>query len=76
MVVARHLRRHSLASFNARELRRQMGGVVREANAMDAACAILMEAALIRPKSSKSGGSGGRTARNYDVNPRVLESKS
>jgi hypothetical protein len=72
MVVARHLRRQKIASFNARELRRQIGGAVREAAAMDAACAVLIEAGLIRAKSSRSGEAGGRPARNYEVNPRVL----
>jgi hypothetical protein len=75
MVVARHLRRHKLASFNARKLRREIGGVVREASAMEAACAVLVEAGLIRRQSSRSGATSGRPAQNYEVNPLLLRVK-
>src|SRR4051812_19556913 len=58
--------------FNAREVRRVIGGTLREPEAMDAACAVLVEAGLIRPRFGRAGETKGRAARNSDVNPAVF----
>ena len=75
MVLARHLRRTGLTEFSAREVRRQIGGVLREAADMDAACAVLVEADLVRPKVSQTVGVG-RKPKNYEVNPVVFRRPS
>jgi hypothetical protein len=72
MVLARHLKRARLREFNAREMRREIGGALRDAAAMETACAALVEAGLIRGKFARSGGTPGRAARNYEVNPVVF----
>ncbi len=72
MALARHLKREGLQVFNARQLRRDIGGALREAAAMDGACAALCEAGLIREKFSRSGVVPGRSARNYEVNPAIF----
>jgi hypothetical protein len=69
--LARYLRRHRVRTFNARTMRREMGGPVREASAMSAACAELVDAGLIRPRPSRAGERGGRPTSDYDVNPAV-----
>ena len=71
MALARHLRRERLTTFNARLLRRAMGGPLREADAMKRACADLVEAGLIRPVGPRPGPSGGRPSSDYEVNPAV-----
>ena len=53
MALVRYLRANGLASFNARDMRREIGGLVREASAMDAACAVLVEAGLIRESDKR-----------------------
>jgi hypothetical protein len=73
MTLARHIRKSGRTEFNAREVRREIGGSLREAAAMDAACGALVEAELIRRRFSRAGTTAGRTARNYEVNPAVLE---
>jgi hypothetical protein len=55
MVLARHLRKAGLVEFNAREARREIGGRLREAPAMEAACRQLVEAGLIRPRFIRAG---------------------
>ena len=72
MALARHIKNNRLTSFNARDLRRVIGGMLREPKAMDAACEALAEAGLIRPEFARVGGGGGRPARNYRVNPIVF----
>jgi hypothetical protein len=72
MLLARHLRAHKQAKFNAKNMRRDIGGPLREASAMDAACAALVEAGVIRPWPERSGSTPGRAAKNYEVNPVVL----
>ncbi len=72
MVLARYLKRKALQEFNARTLRREIGGVLREAEAMNASCAALAEAGLIRERFARSGALPGRNARNYEVNPLVF----
>jgi hypothetical protein len=58
-----------LNTFNARQLRRTMGGPLREADAMKQACADLAEAGLIRPLSAQPGPQGGRPSSDWEVNP-------
>lgn len=72
MGLARHLRKIGRTEFNARETRRQVGGAVRNAPAMEAACAVLEEAGLIRPMASSATGPG-RKAKDYAVHPALLE---
>src|SRR4029453_11576156 len=44
MLLVRYLKRNGLKAFNAREVRREIGGVLREPEAMNAACTVLVEA--------------------------------
>jgi hypothetical protein len=74
MALARHLKRAKVREFNARMLRREIGGALRDAAAMETACTALVEAGLIREKFSRSGVTPGRAARNYEVNPVVFGS--
>lgn len=67
--VARHIRAHGLQRFNARELRRTIGGPVRQGEAMKAALEELAEAGLIRPAPERQGGGPGRKASGYIVHP-------
>jgi hypothetical protein len=69
MQLARHLRREQIREFKAREARRQIGGLLREATDMDAACAVLVEADLLRPRFGRAGGTKGREAKIYEVHP-------
>jgi hypothetical protein len=69
MTLARHIRKVGLVEFNARELRREIGGRLREAAAMEDACQALVEAGLVRPRFTRAGHRRGREARNYEVNP-------
>lgn len=71
MSLARYLRQYRLREFNARDARRQIGGALREATDMEAACKQLVEAGLIRLRSTRSGESKGRKALNYEVHPVV-----
>jgi hypothetical protein len=68
MVLCRHLRRHAITRFNARDLRREIGGCLRESASMETACAALTEAGLIRPLFP-SAETVGRPAKRYEVNP-------
>jgi hypothetical protein len=72
MALARHLRRAGVREFKARELRRQIGGSLREAAAMDAACTMLIEAGLIRAQFARAGETRGRAARRFEVNPQIF----
>lgn len=72
MILIRYVKRNGLVSFNARDVRREIGGELREATAMEAACAVLVEAGLIKGHPSRAGEIKGRTAKNYDVNPVVF----
>ena len=69
MAVAKHLRKNGLTHFNARDLRREISGVVREASSMDAACVVLTEAGLIRPVERVGKG---RPSKNFEVNPKIF----
>jgi hypothetical protein len=71
MAVAHHLRRAGLSEFNARVVRREIGGLLREAAVMDAACAVLVDAGRIRPLKPSHVGAG-RRPKNFEVNSAVL----
>ncbi len=71
MVLARHLRKSGLTEFNARQTRREIGGVLRDASSMNAACGTLVEAGLIRPDPKQPAT--GRPALNFEVNTRAFE---
>ncbi|KAA0122230.1 DUF3987 domain-containing protein [Methylobacterium sp. P1-11] len=71
MLLAQHLRQNRLAEFNAREVRRQIGGMLRDATDMEAACKQLVEAGLIRQRFTRAGEGKGRKALNYEVHPEV-----
>lgn len=73
IALARHLRAKRIAKFNARDLRREIGGPLREAEAMERACVTLIESGLIRPEFARAGETKGRTAKNYETNPLVWE---
>jgi RecB family endonuclease NucS len=70
MELARHLKRQNLSAFNARDVGRAVGGVLRTSDVMSEACRTLEEAGLIRRKV-KSKSRPGRTPNNYEVNPRL-----
>jgi Protein of unknown function (DUF3987) len=70
MVLARHLRKSGPSKFNARKTRREIGGVLRDASAMNAACATLVEAGLIRPDAKQPAA--GRPPLNFEVNTRAF----
>ncbi|WP_267361315.1 MULTISPECIES: hypothetical protein, partial [unclassified Methylobacterium] len=72
MLLAQHLRQNRVTEFNAREVRRQIGGMLREAADMDAACKQLVEAGLIRPRFTRAGEVKGRKSQSYEVNPEVV----
>ncbi|MCG5235298.1 DUF3987 domain-containing protein [Xanthobacter oligotrophicus] len=69
--LARHIQAKRLPAFNARELRRTVGGGLRTAEAMDAACAELVEAGLVRPVVDPKAGRG-RKCRGFEVNPAMF----
>ena len=71
MLLAQHLRQNQLSKFNAREVRRQVGGMLRDAADMEAACKQLVEAGLIRQRFTRAGEGKGRKALNYEVHPEV-----
>jgi hypothetical protein len=70
MILAQYLRKMRLTKFNARDVRRKIGGELREAKHMDEACETLSEAGLIR--FLLGGEAFGRRAKNYEVNPAIL----
>jgi hypothetical protein len=57
--------------FNARDARRRIGGVVRDAKTMDIACDFLTEAGVIAPLPNRRGSDPGRPAKDFLVNPLV-----
>jgi hypothetical protein len=68
-ILAQHLRTKKLALFNARDLRLAVGGELRASADMDAACATLVEAGLIRPVTAPA--KAGRKPKVFEVNPAV-----
>jgi hypothetical protein len=69
--VARYLQQCGIETFNARELRRTIGGVLRDPKIMAGACDALAQVGLIQPQFSGAGGSKGREAQNFRVHPAV-----
>jgi Protein of unknown function (DUF3987) len=69
MRLARWVVDNRALEFNARETRRKVGGPLRGAKAMAAACEFLIEANWIRPKNSRNSG---RPRGDFEVNPRVF----
>lgn len=74
-VLARHLKQAGESRFNARNTRHKIGGTLRDATDMAAACKALAEAGLIRPDFLRVGPGHGRAAQNYEVNPAVWGQK-
>ncbi|WP_267361708.1 MULTISPECIES: hypothetical protein, partial [unclassified Methylobacterium] len=75
MLLAQHFRQNRVTEFNAREVRQQIGGMLREAADMDAACKQLVEAGLIRPRFTRAGEVKGRKSQSYEVNPEVVATR-
>lgn len=76
MAVAKWLIQSRCERFNSRRARRAIGGPVRDAKAMDAACEGLVEAGFIRPSPARTGGGIGRQSKDYLVNPEIFEGKA
>lgn len=70
MALAKHIHAKGLRSFNARNLRREIGRPLQSAKHMDEACTVLVETGWIRPKKRPHGP--GRPASDFAVNPAVL----
>jgi hypothetical protein len=73
MTLARYLRRHRLRTFNARTLRREAGGLLRDADAMKQACEALEQAGLVRRHPGRDARANGRPSLDYQVHARVYE---
>jgi len=67
--LARHLRQAREPTFNARLVRRSMGGALRDAAAMEAACTALVDAGIIRAITSLGMG---RKPKDFEVNPAIF----
>lgn len=72
VTLSRHLREAGAPVFNAREVRRTVGGLLREAADMDAACKELEEAGLVRPATAPASAGAGRKPKAFEVNPALL----
>jgi hypothetical protein len=73
-MLARHIQRHRLAGFNARQLRRQSGlPGLKDAAALKAAIEHLTDCDWLREAGQREGGGHGRRSSDYVVNPAVLE---
>ncbi|WP_336487416.1 DUF3987 domain-containing protein [Methylobacterium nigriterrae] len=72
MLLARSLRSKGEQVFNARDLRREVGGLLRQAANMREACSELADACLIRLTPSGKEPPRGRPALTYEVNPVLL----
>lgn len=70
--LARWLRRERINQFNAREARHHLGGSLRKADAMDAACEVLVDANALRPVG-RAAGAKGRAPKQFAVNPHLLK---
>ena len=73
MTLARYLQRHHLRTFNARTLRREIGGLLREADAMKQACEALEQAGLVRRHPGRDARANGRPSLDYQVHARVYD---
>jgi len=71
-VLARYLLNERPTAVNARQLRLTKKSAlpgIRDAKAMDEACAALCDANWLRPVFTRAGDIKGRRAKSYDVNP-------
>ena len=73
MVLVKYLRKSGLSTFNARMVRREIGGALRNASTMEAACATLVDVGLIRALPKQPGA--GRKPLDFEVNTSVLRSQ-
>lgn len=73
MTLARYLKSKKIQLFNSRDLRRKIGGPLRESSSMESACTILADEGLVR-RQSVSSKVTGRPPKIYEVNP-LLHSK-
>jgi hypothetical protein len=73
-ILIKHLRKSGLSTFNARVVRREIGGELQDPPMMNGACAALEEAGLIRPLPKRAGP--GRKSLDYEVNASALEYKT
>lgn len=69
MALAKYLKRAGLRTFNARDVRREIGGQLRDAAHMDEACEGLVEGNLIRLPTTAGPRGRGRPSKTYEVNP-------
>jgi hypothetical protein len=69
-LVARWILSEGIVRFNAREARRKIGGIVREARTMAGACAALVDCGVIAPEPGR-GDTGGRPRLDFVVNPAI-----
>ena len=73
-ILGRHLRRHKIHQFNARDLRRTAAlPGMRDAQTFNDAVMVLMDAGWLRDISTRAGGTAGRKSSDYLVNPAALE---
>jgi Protein of unknown function (DUF3987) len=73
---ARFLQRQELGEFNARDVYRGILGPVgtlSDPERLKEACAILVDASLIRKVGVRAGGSKGRAPATYEVNPALFD---
>lgn len=70
--LARHIKRHKLASINTRNLQRKdrLPGLAESAD-IDPAIEALVDAGWLRAEPRRSGATTGRPSRDYSVNPAV-----
>jgi putative DNA primase/helicase len=70
--LARYIKRHRLSAINARDLKRtvKLPGM-REAEPLNEAIALLVEAHWLRPDGARAGATAGRKSADYTVNPLV-----
>jgi hypothetical protein len=70
-ILAKHIRREKMRTFNAREVRRLIfGKTAKDAEDMTAACQHLVDAFLIWP-AAKAKAKKGRPSSNYESNPLI-----
>ena len=74
MTLARYIKQAGLHEFNARDLRRKIGGELRASSEMSIACKLLVEANLIRDRPERQGTRPGRPALRFEVNPVLSQS--
>jgi Protein of unknown function (DUF3987)/Bifunctional DNA primase/polymerase, N-terminal len=71
--LAQWICKAGLRTLNARDVRRAIGGALKESNVMEAACECLVTAHLIRPAGVRAGGTAGRKSKDFEANPKIWE---